>query len=142
MKSEDSKLDIGTTVFIMPIRGDREFNTYGNAIDNLINTGKYPIIGVITAAYYSDDRSYHGSPSYELIYIAEDPKGVKYTTDSEPFRHNRAVIDTLENFGLNLKDRYNTNKKKIKQLGSENTILLDKMKQLRLKITKLGILGI
>ncbi len=62
------KYCIGQQVYVLPLKGARDFNYLDRAIKEFGETGKLPMTGTVTRIRKSDDMAFHGSPLYEYYY--------------------------------------------------------------------------
>lgn len=116
-------MKIGDTVFIIKRNYRRDYENIDRAIDDIIKLRKYPLQGFIVNIYESEDRSYHGIPHYDTIYIAQGADGKTYTDDIESY--NRVSIVTLQDINQRIYNKMKENKKKIRILQTENKYIAE-----------------
>lgn len=63
--------------------GKRVLITNGYWKDKVFNGSFKPVYGVVENQYQSEDRSYHGSPSYDTITVVKGDDGRSYTDDRD-----------------------------------------------------------
>lgn len=112
---------VGTTVVVAPVAHSRDFRSFDRLEDDYIKNNILPKMGVITSMYKSEDRSYHGSPSYETIYSITLQDGRVVKTDSELSTY--VAIKTPQEFIASIQKRLVKNNSKIRELTIENNLI-------------------
>lgn len=119
----EQKFNIQDKVYILPILSKNDYKSLDRAVKEFGETGNFPLRGIITKVWQSDDLSYHGSPLYETYYNIRGEDGKLYTTKVEPYDtyfDGKARVVTHKQFINAVYRKLTANMEKIKELESNN----------------------
>ena len=89
----EQKFNIQDKVYILPILSKNDYKSLDRAVKEFGETGNFPLRGIITKVWQSDDLSYHGSPLYETYYNIRGE-------DGKLLRWNLMILTLTARLGL------------------------------------------